>query len=113
MKWFQTFTYLFGYKDWLPRAGLGMVMMLIPMVGPIALHGWFVRLMRMRISGDTETLPPLEFGEFGVLLKEGFRPFAVNFIATVPVLMITYAAMGMVFVALGLAVSPKRFHHLS
>jgi hypothetical protein len=97
MRFIQTYTYLFRYQDWFPRVGLGMLFSLIPIVGPIALHGWFIRLMRVRISGDETTLPALEFGDFGALLRDGGVPFLVNIVLALPMMLAVYFMMGVGF----------------
>ena len=98
MRYLQTFTYLFKYQDWFPAVGLGMLMSLIPVVGPIALHGWFIRVMRVRITGDEQTLPKLTFGEFGALLREGGIAFLVNLVLALPMMVVVYLLLAVVFV---------------
>lgn len=102
MRYIQTFTFLFKYQDWVPRVAFGMLISLIPIVGPVVVHGWFVRVMRLRIAGDEHTLPPLDFSDFGGLLRDGGIPFLVNLVFAVPLMGIMYvvlALMGVVFFA--------------
>ncbi len=112
MRFIQTFTYLFKYDDWFPSVGLGMLFSLIPIVGPIVVHGWFVRLMRLRISGDEHTLPPLSLSDFGGLLREGGIPFLVNLVLALPMMIFVYIMLASVFgvflvgVGLGAALEP-------
>jgi hypothetical protein len=101
----KPFRYLFDN----PNAGMNLLfaclMMLIPIVGPIVLMGWYGRIVRALARHETPSIPALDFNLFVEYLKEGLLPFVVSFIIILPFIFLAF------FVAIGAAVLIPSFAH--
>ena len=99
MRYAGIFSYLFGYKDWLAPALLCTAGMLVPLVGPVFVHGWLVSLMHRRIRGGEHDLPSVD--DLGGVFRAGLIPYVVNFIVGIPLVVLAiigvYAGMALVF----------------
>ncbi|MBK7586341.1 MAG: DUF4013 domain-containing protein [Myxococcales bacterium] len=73
---------------------LGIVFMVIPIVGPIALSGWMCECHQRLIRRHPNPLPKIDFSDFGEYIKRGLTVFLVSLIITMPVLLIAYVIMG-------------------
>lgn len=73
---------------------LGIVFMLIPIVGPMALSGWMCESHQRHLRKHPNPMPKIDFGDFGEYIKRGIPVFVSSLIVTLPVLFIAYAVMG-------------------
>ncbi|GMV12535.1 MAG: hypothetical protein AMXMBFR56_07590 [Polyangiaceae bacterium] len=73
---------------------LGIVFMLIPIVGPIALSGWMCEAHQRLLRRHPNPMPKIDFNDFGEYIKRGLAVFLSSLIITLPVLFIAYAVMG-------------------
>lgn len=81
----------FKSPKWGANLMLGAVTLLIPLVGPLALSGWYVSVFWARGNReDPAGIPPYDFQNFGKYLERGVWPFLVGMVAglvLVPVMM--------------------------
>ena len=75
VRYLHCFSFLFNYASWSEALLTGTLMLFIPVVGPLIIHGWGVAVMHRRIRGE-EGLP--NFFDMGELIVAGLKPFLVN-----------------------------------
>lgn len=73
---------------------LGIVFMLIPIVGPIALSGWMCESHQRFLRRHPNPMPKIDFNDFGEYIKRGLAVFIASLITTLPILFLTYAVFG-------------------
>lgn len=82
----------FKSPKWGMNLLLGALCMLIPMIGPMILHGWHITgFWARRDDADPAKFPPFDFQFFGKYLERGLWPFLVAMVASlvlIPVCMI-------------------------
>jgi uncharacterized protein DUF4013 len=80
----KPFRYLFDN----PHGGMNLlfacILMLIPLIGPVVLMGWYGRVLRALAKHDTPVVPALDFNQFVEYLKEGVVAFVVSLIIILP-----------------------------
>ncbi|MFO0569085.1 MAG: DUF4013 domain-containing protein [Polyangiaceae bacterium] len=72
---------------------LGIVFLLIPIVGPIALSGWMCEAHQRLVRRHPNPMPKIDFNDFVEYIKRGLAVFVTSLIITLPVLLLTYALM--------------------
>jgi hypothetical protein len=82
--------WVFSDPDWSKSVLLGVVFLLIPVAGPIALAGWKCEIHQRLVRGHPRPMPKLDFNDFGHYLSRGVTPFLVQLAVTLPVLLVTY-----------------------
>jgi len=93
---------VFADANWKNNVLMGLVMMIIPIVGPIVLAGWMCEVQQRLVRRHPNPIAKLDFGDFGELLKRGVPVFLTQLIVTIPILFLTYGLMGGVaFAAIG------------
>lgn len=113
--------YLDSLKDFFksPRWTMNLlyagVCTLIPVVGPIVLHGWLVGGFWGRTDSDPATFPEFDFNRFTKYLKRGLWPFLVAFVFSMVFVAVIMALEVVVMVAVSVAGSAShgRGHHAS
>lgn len=92
MKYQASIRDFFHIPQWKMNVLLGAVTMLIPIVGPIVLSGWYISVMWARGGNeDPATFPPFDFQHFGKYLERGLWPFLVSLVASlvlIPLLLV-------------------------
>jgi len=73
---------------------LGIVFMLIPIVGPIALNGWMCESHQRLLRRHPNPMPKIDFNDFGEYIKRGLAVFLASLLITLPVIFLTYVLMG-------------------
>ncbi len=69
---------------------LGSIHMLIPIVGPIVLMGWYCEIIQRLVRRHSRPIPRLDFSDFGHYLGRGVIPFVVSFLTTLPMVIVVY-----------------------
>ena len=85
---------VFESEHWKSNVLLGLVLLLIPIVGPIALGGWMCEAHQRHVRRHPNPFPKIDFGDFGDYIKRGLAPFLTGLIITFPLLFVIYALMG-------------------
>jgi hypothetical protein len=73
---------------------IGIVFMLIPIVGPLAMSGWMCEAHQRLLRRHPNPMPKIDFGDFGDYIKRGLPVFLSSLIITLPVIFIAYVVMG-------------------
>ncbi len=82
MDYFEAFRFPFRSPKWGMNLLYGSLMMMIPLVGPIVLLGYFGDVLDI-LRKDRDSAPPdLDFGRFGKNLERGIWPFLASLLAT-------------------------------
>jgi hypothetical protein len=97
MEFGRAFSFITQDAKWLQKVGIAALVMLIPIVGGIVVFGWALEITRRVINNDPEPLP--DWNDFGSLLSKGFQAFVVNFVYSLPIILIS--ACSNVLVTLG------------
>jgi hypothetical protein len=82
----------FGFSSphWGSNLLLGSVFMLIPVVGPLALHGWECEIHQRLARRHPQPIPKLDFADFVHYLERGVGPFLVNLVIMMPTILVLY-----------------------
>ena len=70
MNFGKAFTYIFDDKEWFSKLIIPLLVSLIPVVGPLAMSGY---VMRVTKNVSQHSAEPLPIFEFGADLGKGFR----------------------------------------
>jgi len=84
----------FDPPHWKTNILLGLVLILIPIVGPIALGGWMCEVHQRLVRRHPSPFPKIDFGDFGDYIKRGLAPFLVGLVVGIPIFILVYAFMG-------------------
>jgi hypothetical protein len=82
---------VFADPEWKHNVLFGLVFLVIPVVGPIAMSGWLCESHQRLVRGHPRPIPYIDFADFGDYIKRGLTLFVINLVITVPVLLLTYA----------------------
>jgi hypothetical protein len=97
---------VFEDPNWKNNVLIGIVFMIIPIVGPIALSGWMCEVQQRLIRRHPNPVPKIDFGDFGDYIRRGLAVFLTNLIVGVPIMLVIYffaAALGFGAFAAGAA----------
>ena len=72
---------------------LGLVFLLIPIVGPIALSGWMCEAHQRLLRRHPNPMPKIDFGDFGDYIKRGLAVFLSSLVIAIPVMIVVYVFM--------------------
>jgi hypothetical protein len=92
----RAFTFVFEDRDWPAKLGVGGLLALIPLVGPLLVYAYTLRAMRWVALDQTATLPEWRRRDARRLLVEGLK-----FVAVLLLLICPLALLGLVWVMLG------------
>lgn len=98
----RAFSYLFQDPQWVRKALIALVMLVIPIVGWLILYGYMLRIMRQTALGVDVPLP--EWDDFGGDFVRGFKGYVIQFIWYLPVLIVGFCiqfAFGLLGAAAG------------
>lgn len=74
----------------------GLLLQIIPIVGPIALAGWLCEIHRRLVWQHPNPLPKFSFDDFGTYLKRGVVPFVgqlvLSLVLTFPAVLVAFGA---------------------
>lgn len=82
--------WVFGDPDWTKNVLIGVVFMLLPVVGPIALSGWMCEIHQRLVRGHPRPTPKLDFNDFVHYLSRGVNPFVVQLVVMLPAMLVMY-----------------------
>jgi len=85
---------VFEDPNWKNNVLIGLVFMIIPIVGPIALSGWMCEVQQRLVRRHPNPIPKIDFGDFGDFIKRGLPVFLAQLIISIPVMMLAYLFMG-------------------
>lgn len=95
MEFGLAFSYIFKDKDWFKKISIVGLVGWIPFIGTLVLYGWMMKITRMVMDQNLDSLPEMEFGGD---LSRGFMGFVISQIYLLP------AWLGYsVFVIIGMA----------
>ena len=77
---------VFQSPNWKTNILLGLVLLLIPIVGPIALGGWMCESHQRWVRRHPDPFPKIDFGDFGDYIKRGLAPFLTGLIIGIPIM---------------------------
>ncbi|MCS7246301.1 MAG: DUF4013 domain-containing protein [Thermomicrobium sp.] len=78
----RAFTYPFQDSEWLHKALIALVMLLIPIIGWLIVFGYIMRIIRQIALGSDVPLP--EWDDFAGDLARGFKFFVISLIWAIP-----------------------------
>ena len=82
----EIFTYLFRCDDWVLKSITIIGLFFIPIIGWLAILGYYIRITKKWIYREYDTLP--DFSNFWNLVSTGFKNFLVGFLLIIPALVI-------------------------
>jgi Protein of unknown function (DUF4013) len=82
--------WVFESPDWKNNLLLGIVFMIIPIVGPLALSGWMCEVHQRLVRRHPNPVPKIDFGDFGSYITRGIAVFLVGLILGLPIAFIFY-----------------------
>lgn len=104
MEWGRAYGFFRDDPEWKGKvlmASLAMfTAMFIPVLGQLIVGGWLAILFRRIVAGDDRTLPPIGFDNIGELLNAGFKPFLVQTLWMLPLMLFGVIAYVVVVVAM-------------
>src|SRR5256885_10721096 len=102
MRIIESLKYPFRSEQWFVNLLLTAVCFLIPVLGPLVIHGYSAYLER-RLTRDVNDIPPkFDFSDFMKHLERGVAPFVVSLVGTLvlmPVMVVLYAVMMVAIIA--------------
>jgi hypothetical protein len=84
---------VFDDPEWKSNVLIGLVFLLIPIVGPIALSGWMCEVHQRLVRRHPRPVPKIDFGDFAEYIKRGLNVFLVQLVISLP---LTFIFMGVV-----------------
>lgn len=101
----RAFSYVFQDPQWVKKALIALVMLVIPIVGWLILYGYMLRIMRQTALGVDVPLP--EWDDFGGDFVRGFKGYVIQFIWYLPVSILS-VCIQLSFSLLGVAAGSSR-----
>ena len=86
MNFGKAFTYIFDDKEWFDKLIIPLLVALIPVVGPLAMSGYVMRVTKNVSQHSAEPLPLFEFGSD---LGKGFRWMLITLVYSLPAILIS------------------------
>ncbi len=88
---FDAIQFAFRDESWKMNLLIGPVFLLIPIVGPLALLGWYAEVHQRLARRDPQPIPVLDFQNFGRYLERGLPPFVVQLVIAVAAMPVVLA----------------------
>jgi hypothetical protein len=82
--------WVFESPDWKNNLLLGMVFVLIPIAGPLALSGWLCEVHQRLVRRHPNPVPKIDFSDFGTYITRGIAVFVVGLIFGIPIGILFY-----------------------
>jgi hypothetical protein len=82
------FTIVTRAPSWLGRVAVSALVSLIPIAGPIALYGYFLRLAEAAATRDLTELPDWSSEDIGELLMRGLKGYLVVLVYSLPLIIV-------------------------
>lgn len=88
--------YLRGWRamrqdpQWMGKVVMAVLLLFVPLVGPLVLYGWQTLMLRRAVSGQEAPLPRLDFDTDYLmkLLQVGFKAYLVRLLWSLPVIVL-------------------------
>ncbi len=100
----RALTYMFQDPQWVKKALIAIVMLIIPIIGWLIFYGYLLRIMRQTALGSDVPLP--EWDDFGGDFVRGIKGFIINLVWNIPVLIL--ALCGQIGALLGTVAGANR-----
>jgi hypothetical protein len=97
----RSFSYVTEDESWISKILIGGLISLIPIVGTLAVLGWVVQIARNVMQGVAKPIP--NWSDFGEKLSIGFGAFVVQFVYTLPLLLLYCVSYVITIAGAGLA----------
>ena len=94
--------FVFQEQNTMANLFFGLLLQIIPIVGPITLLGWICEVHRRLVWQHPNPLPKFSFDDFGMYLRRGVVPFVGQLVL---VLVVMLPMMLVIGVAVGVAVA--------
>lgn len=78
-----------------------LLLMVIPLVGPIVMAGWFCEFHQRLVRRHPKPLPKFDFADFGHYLPRGLAPFVAQIAIVFPLMIFGYVLGILAFIAVG------------
>jgi hypothetical protein len=85
------FSFPFQDEEWVKKVLIAAVLLFIPFIGWLAVFGWALEITRRVIRQSEEPLP--DWTEITDLLVLGLKGFAISFIYSIPVMLLSVPVM--------------------
>jgi|UniRef100_A0A7C1XNB8 hypothetical protein len=89
----RAFSYVFQDPQWVKKALIALVMLVIPIVGWVILYGYMLRIMRQTALGADLPLP--EWDDFGGDFLRGLKGFILQLLWNSPVLILSLCTLAL------------------
>jgi hypothetical protein len=86
----RAFSYVTEDESWISKILIGGLIALIPVVGWLVVLGWVVQIARNVMQGVAKPIP--DWSDFGEKLSIGFGAFVVQFVYSLPLLVVYCAS---------------------
>jgi hypothetical protein len=90
----ESFRQVFQDPEWKTNVLLALVLMMIPIVGPIALGGWMCEAHQRFIRKHPRPIPKIDFSDFGDYIKRGLPTFLSGLLIGIPIYLLSYVFIG-------------------
>jgi hypothetical protein len=80
----EAIKFIFSDEDWKNNLLLAAVHMFIPIVGPIALHGWYAEIFQRLTRRHPRPIPKLDFADLGHYIQRGMAAFVASLVMSLP-----------------------------
>ena len=108
IRYIEALSFLFSTEDAWPNLGYALLLVIIPIVGPIALLGWQTEILQRLVKRHPRPIPKFDFGDFNAYLTRGVPPFLVNMVIAMPFGLVFGVGFGLVNGIAGFASATAR-----
>jgi len=111
MRYLESLSDFFKSPRWTMNLLLAAVCSLIPIVGPMVVHGWLIGGFWGRASSDPATFPDFDFNRFTKYLTRGLWPFLVSLVFGLALMVVIMLLEVVVGVAMAVLAGGGGGHH--
>jgi len=90
IEYLRGFKAIFNDPNFKNNILIGSVHLIIPIVGPMVLMGWYCEIMQRLMRRHSRPIPRLDFSDFGFFLGRGVTVFLVAFLLSLPMVFVIY-----------------------
>ena len=91
IEYIRGFRFLFEDKNGWNNLLFGSILVLIPIIGPIVMMGWQMKIFQRLVERNPQPIPKFDFGDFVFYLTKGIIPFVVSLVIMIPFFFIIFA----------------------
>jgi len=85
MRIVEALKFHFSSPAWVNNTLVATVFLIIPIIGPIALQGWYAEIAQRLVRKHPEPIPPLAFSDLMPYLSRGIPAFFAQMAASLPI----------------------------